>query len=69
MDAIVCSRCGVTVTGNDERNLEINWNQHICLGRRSLWDMDMDLLGAVASGNMTEEEAWNEQDRRIAPWN
>lgn len=61
---VKCSRCGKVMTGKDEYDCEMKFNQHKCKGKRDLNKMPMDLLRLVAMKKMKEEDAWKEADKR-----
>jgi hypothetical protein len=58
-----CKRCGETFAGS-EMDTERQFSEHTCKGKRDLNELPTDLLGQVATGKMSEEEAFKTADER-----
>lgn len=52
-----CSRCNKIMEDSE-------WQVHECENMRNLDDMDFDILTKLATGKITEAEAWILQDKK-----
>ena len=58
-----CDRCGFRTKPSSEHGAEVAFDQHECKGMRDLGELRPDLLKALAMREITEEEAWRQNDK------
>ena len=58
MNQFKCTRCGEVVSGHDEYEAEVAFDNHECKNMPNLQDLPLSILEKLAMKEITEEEAW-----------